>query len=176
MSIKVIRSETIYRGKVFSLRHDEIRLPEGHLARLDVVDHPASVTLVPVDDEGCVWFVRQYRHPAGEDLLELPAGTLDPGENPLACAVRECREEIGMSPGRLSPIGECFLAPGYTTEFMYFYLAEDLTPSPLAPDEDEDLHIVRLTRAQADDLVAGKSLRDAKTLLGLLLLGRQAKD
>lgn len=173
MSYEVIHSDTVYKGRVFSLHHDQVRLPGGQLAHLDVIDHPASITLVPLDEKGRIWFVRQYRHPAGQDLLELPAGTLDPGEDPLTCAVRECREEIGMSPGRLSPIGECFLAPGYTTEFMHFYLAEDLTPAPLAPDEDEDLQVVHLTRTQAQDLVAGGSLRDAKTLLGLLLLDQR---
>jgi ADP-ribose pyrophosphatase len=102
-------------------------------------------------------------------LLELPAGTLDPGEDPEACAVRECREETGMSPGRITRLGGFFVAPGYSTEFIHLYLAEDLKPAPLTPDEDEDLSVERLTLDRAHDLARSGELRDAKSLAGLAL-------
>src|SRR5512136_1345202 len=118
MPYEILHTETLYHGRAFNVRRDEIRLPDGKTARVDIVDHVGAVTLVPVDEQKRVWFVRQYRHPAGDVLLELPAGMVEPGELPLDCARREIREEIGMAAGRVEPIGEYFLAPGYSTEFM----------------------------------------------------------
>jgi ADP-ribose pyrophosphatase len=109
------------------------------------------------------------------DLLELPAGTSEPGEDPRVCALRECREEVGMSPGRLTPIGECWLVPGYATEYMHFFLAEDLTPMPLAPDEDEEIEVLRISRDGAMAMAARGELKDAKTMVGLFLLATRAK-
>jgi ADP-ribose pyrophosphatase len=150
-----------------------VRFPNGHAADMDIVDHPDSIGLVPIDDQGRIWFVRQYRHPPGEFLLELPAGTLAAGEDPGTCAVRECREEIGMSPGRLTALGDCYLAPGYSTECMHFYLAEDLAPAPLPPDADEVLQIERLTIDEVDERLRTGGLPDAKSVAGLhLALGR----
>jgi ADP-ribose pyrophosphatase len=170
MSLEVIRSETAYQGRAFAVRRDQVRLPGGHQVTLDIVDHPGSVTLVPIDQQGRLLFVRQYRHPAGENLLELPAGTLDPGEDPLTCAIRECREEIGMTPGKLTPLATCYLAPGYSSELTVWYLAEDLSSAPLSPDEDENLEIVRLTQQESLDMIQAQTLRDAKSVLGILLL------
>jgi ADP-ribose pyrophosphatase len=173
MPPEVLDSRHVYRGKVFSVRQDRIRLAGGKQARLDIIDHPASVTIIPVDDGGDIWFVRQYRHAAGVDLLELPAGTSDPGEDPRDCALRECREEVGMSPGRLTLIGECWLAPGYANEYMFFFLAEDLSPMPLAPDEDEEIEALRLSRDEAMAMAARGELKDAKTMVGLFLLANR---
>jgi ADP-ribose pyrophosphatase len=175
MPAEVLESRHVYQGKVFSVRRDHIRLTGGKEARLDIIDHPASVTILPVDDQGNIWFVRQYRHAAGVDLLELPAGTSEPGEDPRVCALRECREEVGMSPGRLTPIGECWLVPGYATEYMHFFLAEDLTPMPLAPDEDEEIEVLRISRDGAMAMAARGELKDAKTMVGLFLLATRAK-
>jgi ADP-ribose pyrophosphatase len=169
MTVEVLHSEAVYHGRAFDVRRDRVRLPTGHSTDLEVVVHPGAVTLVPLDREGQVWMVRQYRHSAGQVLLELPAGTLEPGEDPRACAARECREEIGMAPGRLSLLGECFLAPGYSTEYMYFFLAEDLTPSPLQADQDEDLRVERVPVARLAEHVASGELRDAKSLAGFYL-------
>jgi len=170
MPPQVLSSRPVFQGKVFSVRQDRIRLASGKEAQLDVIDHPASVTIIPSDGYGGIWFVRQYRHAAAGELLELPAGTLNPGEEPIACARRECREEVGMSPGRLTLIGECWLVPGYATEYMYFYLAEDLSQSPLAPDEDEEIQPVRMTLDEARGLASRGEIRDAKTLVGIFLL------
>jgi ADP-ribose pyrophosphatase len=170
MPPEVVERRSIYQGKVFSVRHDRIRLDSGREAHIDIVDHPASVTIIPVDAQGRIWFVRQYRHAAGGKLLELPAGTVDKGEDPLACAERECREEVGMAPGRLTLIGECWLVPGYATEYMYFYLAEDLAPAPLAPDEDEEIEALHLSRDDAAALIKRGELMDAKSIVGLFLL------
>jgi ADP-ribose pyrophosphatase len=169
MSYRVIHTETLFQGKVFTVRIDQVEKPSGQTMRVDVVEHHGAVVLVPVDDEGKIWFVQQYRHPTGKRLLELPAGTLDPEEEPEACAVRECREEIGMSPGQLIPLGGTFLAPGYSTEYLHFYLAKDLQAAPLAPDLDEDLTIERLTWDEVLARITRGELEDAKSLAGLFL-------
>ena len=117
MPYETLHSEMVHRGRAFSVRRDEIRLPDGKTVQLDIVDHVGAVTLVPVDDQERIWFVGQYRHAAGEELLELPAGMVEPGELPLDCARREIREETGMAAGRIELIGEFFLAPGYSTEY-----------------------------------------------------------
>jgi ADP-ribose pyrophosphatase len=171
-TVVTLDSETVYRGRAFSVRRDRVRFPNGYASELDIVDHPGAVTLVPIDDRGRVWMVRQYRHSAGQILLELPAGTLEPGEDPRVCAARECREEIGMAPSQLIPLGEAFLAPGYSTEYMYFYLATGLTPAPLEADQDEELAVEPIAAGAVDERIASGDLRDAKTLAALYL----AKD
>ncbi|HEY48040.1 MAG: hypothetical protein AMJ88_03560 [Anaerolineae bacterium SM23_ 63] len=169
MNYRVTHTEKVFQGKVFAVRIEQVEKPSGETMRVDVVEHHGAVVLIPVDDEGRIWFVEQYRHPTGKWLLELPAGTLDPGEEPEVCAVRECREEIGMSPGQLTPLGGTFLAPGYSTEYLQFYLAKDLRRAPLTPDHDEDLNIVRLTWDEATDRITRGELEDAKSLAGLFL-------
>jgi len=169
MQIKTLRSETVYHGKAFDVRRELIRLPGGKQTWLDIVDHPGAVTLVPVDSQGLVYFVRQYRHSIGGEILELPAGTLDANEEPEICALREVREEIGMSASQLEKLGEFFLAPGYSTEYMYVFLATGLEPNPLPGDEDEILQVVTLRPARAFELIAEGKIRDAKTLAALYL-------
>ena len=169
MTFEKIQSERMYSGRAFNVRRDKLLTPNGETIYLDIVDHVGAVTLIPVDDEGRMWFVRQYRHAAGDELLELPAGTLDPGEDPEHCARREIREEIGMAAGRLSKIGEAFLAPGYSTEFMHFYMATELHPDPLPRDQDEFLTIEAIPVKDVYRWAVTGQIRDAKTLAGLLL-------
>jgi ADP-ribose pyrophosphatase len=116
-----------------------------------------------------LWFVRQYRHAVARELLELPAGTLEAGEDIEACARREIREEIGMSAGKLQKIGEFYPAPGYSTECLYIYLASDLHPDPLPGDDDEFIQVERIPADQVITLAEGGSILDAKTLAALLL-------
>ncbi len=169
MSFKTLQSETIYQGKVFTIRQDQIELSNGKTIKLDVVQHHGAVVILPVDQNQNIWFVRQYRHPASEHLLELPAGTLNAGEVPLTCAQREIREEIGMSAEQTIPIGEFYNAPGYSTEYLYVYLATNLHPAPLPPDEDEIIDVVKIPVKQAYELASQGQIRDAKTLAALLL-------
>jgi ADP-ribose pyrophosphatase len=169
MSFETLHSKFIYHGLVFDIRQDEIRLPDGKSAQVDVVVHGGAVVLVPFDSEGRVWFVRQYRHAAGDTILELPAGTLEAGETPEHSALREIREEIGMSAGRLQKIGEFYLAPGYSSEYSYIYLATDLKPDPLPGDEDEFISVEPMKLDEVFALVEAKKIHDAKTLAALLL-------
>ena len=169
MDYETIRSEKVYTGRVFDVLLDQIRLPNGKLEELDIVKHPGAVTLVPVDGQGRLCLVRQYRHAARGELLELPAGSLEENEAPEDCARREIREEIGMAADRLELIGEFYLAPGYSTEYMYIYLATDLRPDPLEADEDEFLTVESLEVAEVYRMAGSGKIQDCKTLAALFL-------
>jgi ADP-ribose pyrophosphatase len=169
MEYQVEKSEIVFRGKVFNIRRDVVKAPTGRRHVIDVVDHGGAVTMLPVDDQGRILFVRQYRHPTGGYILELPAGTLDPEEAPEDCAIRECREEVGMAAGRLIHLGDCYLAPGYSSELNHMYMALDLTPAPLSPDEDEDIRVEPIPVKDIQALVDRGGIRDGKSLAGLFL-------
>jgi len=169
MKYQTLQSEAMYQGKAFGVRRDQVRLPDGQTARLDIVEHIGAVTILPVDADGNVWFVRQYRHAAAQELLELPAGTLEPGEPPEACARREIREETGLAAENMQKLGEFFLAPGYSTEYMYVFLATNLHPDPLPRDHDEFLRVETLPIAEVYRMVEQGEIKDAKTLAALML-------
>ncbi len=169
MAFDLVSSEDIYRGRAFNVRRDQVRLPDGRLYHLDIIDHRPAVTMLPVDEQGQIWFIRQYRHAAGKTLLELPAGVMEAEESPEASAQREIREEIGMSAGKLRRIGGFFLAPGYSTEYMHVFLASDLHASPLKQDEDEFLSVEKVSANQVKALIEGGVIQDAKSLLALFL-------
>jgi ADP-ribose pyrophosphatase len=164
MAIEIISSEIVFEGKVFDVQIDQVRLANDHEARIDLVIHAGAVTLIPVAEDGSIWFVRQYRHATGGHLLELPAGTLEPGEDPATTAARESREEIGMAPGRLENLGGFYLAPGYSNEYMHVFLATDLKPDALAPDPDEIIEIEKLTPQEVRVQIEDGGFQDAKTL------------
>ena len=169
MSYQVLESQTAFKGKAIHVRVDDVRHKSGRSMRIELIEHMGSVVMVPFDDRGQIWFVRQYRHPVAQRLLELPAGTLDHGEQPQACAVRECREEIGMAPGLMTDLGAYYLAPGYSSEVAHFFLAEELSPSPLAMEPDEDLVVERVDVEHAMTMLQRGELNDAKTIVGLSL-------
>jgi len=169
MTIEVISRQIVYQGHAFSVRRDQVRLPNEIIARLDIIEHPGAVTILPLDADGQILFVRQYRHAAGKELLEMPAGTLDEGEPPEACALREIREETGYAAGKMVKLGEFYLAPGYSTEYMSVFLATDLRLSPLPRDEDELITLERVPVERAYQLALNGELQDGKSLAALLL-------
>jgi ADP-ribose pyrophosphatase len=170
-----VGSEEIYRGRVVTLRKDTIRTAEGKELQREVVAHPGAVVVL-AEEGGELLFVRQYRYAAGEELLELVAGTLEPGEAPEATAARELQEEAGYKAGRMVKLGEFYSAPGFCTELLHLYLAEELTPSRLPGDEDEQIEVVRLSPDEAIQMAVGGHLRDAKTLAGVLLYAQRRAD
>ena len=170
MSFELVKSEQKFKGRAFSVRQDQVRLPDDKITQLDIVEHVGAVTIVPIDGDGNIWFVRQYRHAAGAEILELPAGTLEESEDPEICAQRETQEEIGMAPGRLLKLGEFYLAPGYSTEYMHVYLATELSPDPLPGDVDEFLRVESFPAEKVFTMVEAGQIKDAKTLAALLLL------
>lgn len=169
----VLGREPIYEGRVVRLYLETVQLPDGRTAQREVIRHSGAVAMVPLHDDGQVTLVRQYRLPAGQQLLEVPAGTLEPGEDPLACAVRELQEEVDLRPGRLTPLGGVFVAPGYTSEFIHLYLAMDLTPSSLEGDADEFVEAVRMPLNEALAMIERGEIQDAKTMTALLLVARR---
>lgn len=124
--------------------------------------------MVPIDQDGRIVLVTQYRHAAGRRLLELPAGTLEPGEEPATTVVRELQEEIGMRPGKVEALGGFFVAPGYTTEYIWLYVCSDLSPAPLDGDDDEDIEVETRTPAEALAAVDSGEICDAKSVIGIL--------
>jgi ADP-ribose pyrophosphatase len=169
MTFKLIRSEVLLQGRVFKIRRDEVEMPDGRETKFDIVEHGGSVIIIPIDHEGNLLFVRQHRYAVGVDLLELPAGTRD-GEEPFAdCAAREVREETGMEAGNLKKVGEFYLAPGYSTEYMEVFLATDLRENPLDADEDEFLTLVKIPMKEAYAMAARGDMPDSKSLAALLL-------
>ena len=169
MPFELIESETILQGRAFKIRRDSLKTSEGLETKLEIIEHGGSVVILPVDNEGNILFVRQYRHATGQDLLELPAGTRDGDEPYEDCAAREIREETGMEAGSLEKIGEFYLAPGYSTEFMAVFLATGLKDNPLDPDEDEVLSVERIPVRKAFDLALSGKMPDAKSVAVLLL-------
>jgi ADP-ribose pyrophosphatase len=157
----------VYRGRLIRVVEQEVVSRTG-LRHFEVVRHPGAVVLCPLEGED-ILLVRQPRPAAGETLIELPAGTLRPGEDPVAAAERECREEVGMRPQELTLLAQLFAAPGYSSELLHVYLARSLVPDALPADEDEELELVRMPLDMARQEAVSGNLRDAKTVAGVLL-------
>ena len=169
---QVLASRVVHR-RWLGLRVDDVRYPSGREGTLDVVEHVGGVTIVALDREDRLLLVRQYRHAIGRELLELPAGTLDPGESPEATAERELQEETGYRPTRMERLGGFYTAPGYCTEYLHVFLATDLVERRLEGDE-EAIHVERLPLEEVLRLIAAGEIEDAKTSGALLLyLGKR---
>jgi ADP-ribose pyrophosphatase len=169
MPFELIRSEPLLQGRAFKIRRDYLKTPDGKETKFEIVEHGGSVVVIPIDKQGNIWFVRQYRHAAGMNLLELPAGTRDGDEPYEECAAREIREETGMGADTLIKVGEFYLAPGYSTEFMGVFLATELKPDPLKADDDEFLSVEKMSVKEAFEMAGRGEMPDAKSLAALLL-------
>ena len=169
MSFELIRSETLLQGRAFKVRRDYLKTPKGEETKLEIIEHGGSVVLVPIDDDENLLLVRQYRHAAEQDLLELPAGTRAEDELFEECAAREIREETGMEASKLQKVGDFYLAPGYSTEFMVVFLATGLSHNPLEADFDEFLQVEKIPVKQAVELFQNGEILDAKSLAAWLL-------
>jgi ADP-ribose pyrophosphatase len=168
-------STTAFTGRIFSVRRDRVRTPHGREVTMEIVDHPGSVVLVPMPDAAHVVLIRQYRYALDRWIWELPAGSLDPGEDPVAGAARECEEEIGLVPASVEFLGAWYPTPGFVTEVMNFYRLTGLRePDPDGPqaekDEDEDIRVRVFSLDEARDLVRRREVIDLKTAWGLTLV------
>lgn len=164
-----ISSEKIYNGSVIDLRKDEVRLSNGHITQREIVEHHGAICVVPVGEDGKIMLVRQFRKPAEQALLELPAGTLEQGEDPIECAHRELVEECGLKTAKMTPLFQCYLAPGYSTEYMYGFLAQDLEKTEAQPEEDEILELETYSIQELLPMIKDGRIRDAKTICGILM-------
>jgi ADP-ribose pyrophosphatase len=164
----------VFKGRVFSVEVGPFRFPNGRDHEQDIVRHPPSVVLIPVQDDGRIVLVKQYRSPVARELWELPAGSLRSGEAPEAAAARECEEEIGVAPRKVERICGLYPSPGFCDEEMIFFRVSDLRPpppdSPHKPDEDEDLEVRAVTLAEAKAMMTRGEIVDLKTAYGLTLL------
>lgn len=167
---RVVSSRLVYSGKIISMRVDEIELPQGGTATREVVAHAGAVVVAAVDQEDRVYLVRQYRHAVGRDLLELPAGCLEQGEEPLTAAKRELREEVGLEAARWKALGCFFSSPGFANEILHAFLARDVFETTRDPDYDEDLTVVRWGMQHL--LGHLNEIADAKSLATILFLLR----
>lgn len=162
-------SQQVFAGRLVRVTVDEVRLPNGEPARREVVHHAGAVAAVPVDAKGAVYLVRQWRHAAGRALLEIPAGTLSPGESPEECVRRELAEEIGHVPDQLDLLTAMFVAPGYDTEIIHIYLARELRAERCPADEDENLRVVPMPLGDALAACRDGRICDGKSIAGLFL-------
>lgn len=165
---RIIHSKQIYDGRVVNLHIDTVQLEDGYTYERELIHHSGAVALLPLDDQGNVFLVRQYRAGASGDLLELPAGQLEPGEEPEACARRELQEEIGCYPEELAELGGFYVAASYTTEFIRIYVARGLRESELPGDDDERIEVVKMPLDEAVQMAYRNEIQDSKTLIGLM--------
>jgi ADP-ribose pyrophosphatase len=160
--------KNIYQGRVVNLNLETVRLPNGATVELEIVRHPGAAAVVAMKDEETVLLIRQYRHAAGGYILEIPAGTLKPGEAPRDCAARELEEEIGFRASALEPVVTFFATPGFTDEVIHVFKATGLAPGRQNLDHDEVLEVVELPLREAIARIGDGTIRDGKTMVGLL--------
>lgn len=169
---KFISAEKIYDGKILKVHRDTVMLPNKREATREVVDHPGAVAVVPVLDDGRIVLVKQFRYPIGKVTLEIPAGKLDNNEDPADCVVRELREETGYVANQMSKLTSIYTAPGFSNEVIHIYIARGLVMDQVCPDEDEFVDVEIYTPEDIKTMIKNGRITDAKTLVGLLMVGR----
>jgi ADP-ribose pyrophosphatase len=175
MNEVTINTQTVYSGRLLKLHVDTVKLPNGRETTREIVEHSGAVAIIPVLDNRKVLVVKQYRTAARRRLMEIPAGTLEAGEAPLACARRELIEETGYAAGRLTKLFSCYLAPGYSTEKIHFFLASELVPTKSRQAEDESIIVQAMDLQGALRAVEEGKIQDAKTISALYYLAVHQK-
>ena len=168
---KQLKAEYLYKGKIINVRLDDALLPDGKTAKREIVEHPGGVTVAALTDQNEILFVRQFRYPYFETVLEIPAGKRNsPDEEPLLCGMRELKEETGAEAERFIFLGELYPTPGYCGEIIYMYAATGLTFGETCPDEDEFLEVEKIPLNEAVRMVMANELKDAKNQAAVLKL------
>jgi len=163
-----VSSETIFEGRIITLQVDQVKLPGGKMASREIVRHPGAAAVIALLD-GKLLTVGQYRKPMDKYQVEIPAGKLDPGEDPAACAARELREETGVTASEMKLVDAFYTSPGFADEKVYLYAAEGISQGESQPDDDEELHVEALTMEQAEAYIREGVIGDAKTLMAVYL-------
>lgn len=164
-----LSSETLYNGRIMTVTRDTVLLENGKTADREVVHHSGGVCIAPLDDEGNLYFVRQFRYPFHDVLLELPAGKREKGETPIECGIRELKEEVGFKATEIIPLGEIYPTPAYDDEVIYLFLAKGrLVKDVQSPDEDEFLDVVKMSLSEAKEKVMNGEIKDGKTQIAIL--------
>ena len=164
MAYEVISSEKVFKGKVFDIERDVITLPDGRTTSRETVRHNGACAMIAVDNDGKILFVRQYRHSAGAMTLEIPAGTLEKGEDPYDCAMRELEEETGYKTDKMQYLVKFYSSIGFCSEILYIYLADDLKPGNAEPDDDEFIELERYTVEETIKMIFDGEIYDSKTI------------
>lgn len=167
MSYEVKSSEIIYKGKIFNLERDIITLPNGRETVRETIRHGGAAAMIPVDKDGKIIFVRQYRHSARKEVLEIPAGTIEKGENPYDCAIREIQEETSYKAGKMTFLLKMYSAIGFCSEVIYIYLAENLEKGNFNMDDDEFITNERYTLEESIELIHNGLICDSKTITAI---------
>ena len=165
---KQIETYTVYTGKIVNVRQDIAELQNGNRAEREVVEHPGGVGIVAVTHDKKILMVRQYRYPMNEEMLEIPAGKLDENEDPFECAVRELSEETGFTAKKWEDIGAIYPSPGFCRETLFLYLALELQPGEMHPDENELLSVEEVAVDELIDQIMANKLKDAKSIIGIM--------
>jgi ADP-ribose pyrophosphatase len=165
---KTLSTQQIYQGRAVNVRVDTIQKASGKKTTREVVEHGDCVAVVALDEQDNVLLVRQFRHPAGRFLLEVPAGGIDPGEEPVESVRRELQEEVGHFPRRIDKLGGFYATPGYGTEYLHCFVATDLVPARLVAEDTDDIELVRVSRNEISRLIASGEICDAKSIAALL--------
>ncbi|MDN4594118.1 NUDIX domain-containing protein [Polycladomyces subterraneus] len=161
---KTIKSQTIYEGNIIRLQVDQVTLPDGRTSQREIVKHPGAVAVVAITDEKKLVLVRQFRKPLEKTILEIPAGKLEPGEDPRVCAFRELEEETGYRAEEMTPLVSFYTSPGFADEIIHLYVATGLQRGEARPDQDEFVELVELTLPEAWQRIADGEICDAKTV------------
>lgn len=169
---KQLKAEYVFKGKIFNARVDEALMPDGRTAVREVVEHNGGVMVAPLDSDGNLYFVDQFRYPYFEIVTELPAGKLEKGEDPYEAGIRELKEETGMTAEKIISLGKLYPSPGYCGEIINLYLATGLTYGEQDPDDDEFLEVKKIHISKAVEMVMNGELPDSKTQVGILKIAR----
>ena len=165
---KTLSSQLIYDGRAVKLRVDTVQMASGRQTTREIVEHSDCIAIIAVDASDNVLLVKQFRKSVEKKLLEIPAGGIEPGEDPVATVRREMREETGFLPRKVERLGGFYSTPGYCTEYLHLYLATDLTPSQLYAEDTESIKLVPVPISQIPGLITSGSICDAKSIAGLL--------
>ncbi len=165
---RTVSTEQIYMGRAVNLRVDTVEKENGTKTTREIVEHSNCVAVVVLDNDNKTILVRQFRKPVDKSLLEIPAGGIDPDEQPIDSVRRELQEEIGLLPNKIDKLGGFYSAPGYSTEYLHLYLASDLEPSRLEAEDTESIEVVKVPLSEIPNLIASGEILDAKSIAGLL--------
>jgi ADP-ribose pyrophosphatase len=166
---KTLSHRLVYEGRAVRLRIDTVRMPSGRETTREIVEHADCVAIIAVDAEDNILLVNQFRKPVEKRLLEIPAGGIEPGEEPEDCVRREMREETGFLPRKVERLGGFYSTPGYGTEYLHLYLATELVHSPLQAEDSESIKLVRVSLSEIPGLITSGEICDAKSIAGLLM-------
>jgi ADP-ribose pyrophosphatase len=176
MNFKLKKSDTLFKGKVFDLKIDQIEYDSGNIGVREVAVHPGGAAVVAVKDDGKIILVKQFRHPIQQAILELPAGKLDKGEDPLVCAIRELEEETGYKPGTIEKLGVISTSPGFCTEILHIFLAQNLIPGNHNREEGEyEMETLEFSMGEISRMIENGEIIDAKTICGIYYVKNKLK-